>query len=190
MLETRAQRLYVGVAVLLVILLTGVVAWQMRGAAEETSSPSLAEARPLDGEGAPLVGQIAPDFEIVYPDGSRQRLSDLRGRPVLINFWATWCGPCRVEMPEIERAYLQYQDQSLVVLAVNLQESPAQVQAFVEELAITFPVVLDPQGDLADRYQIRSLPSSLFIGRDGVVAVRWIGLLTPEQLEKHLRRIL
>ena len=178
---------------MLAILFTAAVA--ARGLRPQTSSPAspgpaFAEARPLPGKTAPVAGEMAPDFEILHPDGRRTRLSDLRGRPVIINFWASWCGPCRVEMPELVRVYEAHREAGLTILAVNLEEPEDRIQAFAQEFRIPFPVLRDPEGRLADRYQIHSLPSSIFIGRDGVIAARWIGLLTPSLLEKHLRRIL
>ncbi len=181
------------VALAFLILVVAAVVVQrvwLKAPAEEPINQVFAEGHPLPGNTPPVVGQMAPDFEMVYPDGRRVRLSDLRGKPVVVNFWASWCGPCRVEMPELVRVYEAHRSEGLVILAVNLQESAGEVQAFVEEFDMRFPVILDPDGRVADRYQIRSLPSSIFIDRDGMIAARWIGLLTPSMLQKHLERIL
>jgi peroxiredoxin len=120
---------------------------------------------------APQQGFIAPEFELKTPTGETIRLSDLRGQAVLINLWATWCPPCRAEMQSIEKVYQEYKDQGFVVLAVNMtyQDDPFSVMPFVNEQALTFPILLDETGDMAAAYQLRSLPSSYFVGRDGVI---------------------
>jgi len=120
---------------------------------------------------APQKGFLAPDFELKTPAGERLRLSDLRGQAVLVNLWATWCPPCREEMQTIEKVYGEYKDQGFVVLAVNMtyQDAPSDVMPFVEGQRLTFPILLDETGEMADAYQLRSLPSSYFIGRDGII---------------------
>ena len=95
----------------------------------------------------------------------------MRGRPVLINLWASWCGPCRAEMPAIQRVYDQYRDQGFVVLAVNAtrQDSLQAAQAFVDEFGFTYPILLDVDGVVASLYQLRAFPSSYFVDADGII---------------------
>lgn len=143
-----------------------------------------------NAQAQPDPGHPAPDFAIHLPDGSTARLSDYRGRPVILNFWATWCPPCRLEMPDLVNAYETHKDEGLVVLAIDDAEAHDLVSAFVEEFGMTMPVVVDPQGDVMRAYKTNSLPSSFFIDRDGMVRVRWLGLLTPDVLEQNLRSIL
>jgi len=185
--------LWTRIAIGLLILLMAAVAarwlWPIASPPRMAASP-FAEGHALPSSIPPVTGQPAPNFEISYPDGRHVRLSDLRGQPVLINFWATWCGPCRVEMPELIKAYEVHRQHGLVILAVNVQESALQVQPFVEEFGMSFPVILDLDGEISRQYQVRNLPSSIFIGRDGVIAVRWVGILLPEQLQRYLERIL
>lgn len=120
---------------------------------------------------APQQGFLAPDFELVTTTGETVRLSDLRGQAVLVNLWATWCPPCRAEMPAIEKVYNEYKDEGLVVLAVNMtyQDTPGRIAPFVAEHGLTFPILLDETGDMANDYQLRSLPSSYFITREGII---------------------
>lgn len=120
---------------------------------------------------APHVGFLAPDFELQSPSGESIKLSDLRGQAVLVNLWATWCPPCRDEMKSIENVYQEYKEQGFTVLAVNMtyQDDPLRVLPFVEEQALTFPILLDETGKIGDAYQLRSLPSSYFIRRDGII---------------------
>ena len=120
---------------------------------------------------APQQGFLAPDFELQTTTGETIKLSDLRGQAVLVNLWATWCPPCRAEMKSIEKVYNEYKDQGLIVLAVDMtyQDDPTQIAPFVAEQGLTFPILLDESGAVGKSYQLRSLPSSFFIGRDGVV---------------------
>ena len=120
---------------------------------------------------APQVGFLAPDFELQTPDGKSVRLSQLRGQAVLVNLWATWCPPCRAEMQSIEKVYQEYKDEEFTVLAVNMtyQDDPLAVMPFVNEQALTFPILLDETGEMGNAYQLRSLPSSYFIRRDGII---------------------
>lgn len=126
---------------------------------------------------APQAGFAAPNFTLNTPDGTSFTLADLRGSAVLVNLWATWCPPCRAEMPAIEKMYQEYKEQGFVVLAVNMtyQDDPFAVVPFVQEYGLTFPILLEETGDVASAYQLRSLPSSYFINRDGVITEVVIG---------------
>ena len=120
---------------------------------------------------APQQGFLAPDFQLKTQAGQSVKLSDLRGQAVLVNLWATWCPPCREEMRTIEKMYGEYKDKGFTVLAVNMtyQDNPLNVQPFVKERELTFPILLDEMGEVANTYQLHSLPSSYFIRRDGVI---------------------
>ena len=126
---------------------------------------------------APQTGFVAPDFILQTPDGEEYTLSELKGNAVLVNLWATWCPPCRAEMPAIERMYREYKDQGFVVLAVDMtyQDNPADVAPFIQEYGLTFPVLLDETGKVGASYQLRSLPSSYFINRAGIIQEVVIG---------------
>lgn len=120
---------------------------------------------------APQVGFLAPDFSLLTTTGETIKLSDLRGQAVLVNLWATWCPPCRAEMPAIEKVYNEYKDQGFIVLAVDMtyQDDPSAVMPFVQEHGLTFPILLDETGAVGRAYQLRSLPSSFFITREGII---------------------
>lgn len=126
---------------------------------------------------APREGFLAPDFTLQTLDGEMVTLSDLRGQAVLVNLWATWCPPCRAEMPAMQKLYDEYKDQGFVVLGVNMtyQDTPTAVLPFIQEHSLTFPVLLEETGDVARKYELRSLPSSFFIDRDGFIQEVVIG---------------
>jgi peroxiredoxin len=134
-------------------------------------------------------GELAPDFEMQFGDGSRSRLSDWVGKPVVLNFWATWCAPCREEMPEFVAAYDRYQDDGLVIVGVNAQEAASQAAEFMAEYGVDFPVALDTRGDVQQLYNVRGLPTTVFIDREGRIVDRWVGLLTGPLLEEFMAEI-
>lgn len=120
-------------------------------------------------------GVQAPAFELATADGKRVSLAALRGQVVLLNFWATWCPPCREEMPSMERLHQEFKAQGLAVLAVNIQESPKQVARFMRDFRLTFPALLDVDATIAGRYGVRGLPSTYLIDRTGRVVGQVVG---------------
>lgn len=136
-----------------------------------------------------IQGSRAPDFTLKDLQGRTVRLSDYRGHPVLVNFWATWCVPCRLEMPALEQRYARWKSSGLVILAVDFAEPASDVQAFKDELGLSFPLLLDPNGDVQQMYRVRGYPSSFFVDPDGVIQVVQIGPLTEGQLDDDLAAI-
>lgn len=133
---------------------------------------------------APQAGFPAPDFTLKTPEGESYTLSDLKGNAVLVNMWATWCPPCKAEMPAIEKVYNEYKEQGFIVLAVDqtYQDDPFDIMPFIEDYELTFPVLLDKTGDIGRVYQVRSLPSSYFIDRYGFISDVVIGGPMSESL--------
>lgn len=124
----------------------------------------------------PKVSMPAPDFTLTDMDGERRRLSDYRGDVVLIHFWATWCAPCRTEMPDIHRMSESFDDKGLKVLCVNVDRGKRQaVESFMQEIGLHFHTLLDPKGKARKQYEIFALPTSYIIGRDGKIIGRIVG---------------
>ncbi|MCA0452551.1 MAG: TlpA family protein disulfide reductase [Chloroflexi bacterium] len=132
---------------------------------------------------APELNALAPLFEAQTLDGQVMGLGDLRGKVVLINFWATWCEPCKAEMPDIQAVYEDYQGRGLVVLGVNLDEGQADVSRWVEQLGLTFDILLDEGQQIAGLYQLRGQPSSYLVATDGVIKQIYYGPTTRQSLE-------
>ena len=142
----------------------------------------------VDNAGTGLdTGDRAPNFRMILDDGGYLELADLQGSPVLLNFWATWCGPCRLEMPEIVAEANRNED--LVVLAINVQEELEQLQPFTEDFQMSIPVVRDSEAELRQLYQVTGMPTSVFIDRDGNISTVWRGILTGPALADFLAEI-
>jgi peroxiredoxin len=135
------------------------------------------------------VGGVAPDFSYTLTDGTTHRLSDLRGQKVLVNFWATWCPPCRAEMPDMQQAFAQHQSEGFAVLAVNSGETLAEVEAFSDEFALEFPLIVNESNDIGAGYAARNLPTSYFINTDGTIHTVQRGLMTTEFIEQRLEEM-
>ena len=138
---------------------------------------------------APVAGAPAPDFTLTDLSGQPVPLSSLKGQVVLINFWATWCIPCRAEMPAIQQAYNARKDQGFTVLAVNLNEPVPDVQSYVTSLNVNFPVLLDAGDSISNLYRVRGYPTSFFIDRSGTVAIENVGMMTDAQLADNLAKL-
>jgi len=150
------------------ILVAGLV-WIAFSRVESDLIPSLAVA--------PRQGFIAPDFSLPDANGETITLSALEGQVVLVNFWASWCPPCRVEMPAIEAVYQDYRQKGVIVLAINAtaQDDAQSALNFVRSNGLSFPILFDGDGSVYARYQISALPTSFFIGRDGKIGEVVVG---------------
>ena len=184
------------------------LAWALAACASPTVASAPLPSIPLDdfpaglGRGYPVAsldgvgrdntfrgpGHPAPNFRLQLADGTGLYLNDLHGRPVLINFWATWCGPCRLEMPDI--VHQSNINDDLVVLAVNVQEELPPVEAFAADFRMNMPIPLDTAGQVRDLYAVRGMPTSVFIDRAGIIQSVWPGALSPRKLSELLAGIL
>jgi peroxiredoxin len=119
--------------------------------------------------------KAAPDFTLPTTDGQQVSLQQYRGKVVFLNFWATWCIPCREEMPALERLHQTYQAQDLAILSIDLKESADQVKAFFQKHSLSFPALLDSNGAVFRDYLVAGMPTTYLIGRDGTLLARGVG---------------
>lgn len=138
---------------------------------------------------APAVGYLAPDFSLPSLTGDSFSLSASRGQPVVLNFWATWCPPCRVEIPHFQEASTTYNGQVLIV-GVDDGEPRERVAPFAQEMGITYPVPLDGDSEVSRRYRVNSLPTTFFIDADGVIQHIQIGLVNEAMLQEQIERLI
>ena len=123
----------------------------------------------------PSRAKAAPDFSLAMPNGKTFRLSEHRGKVVFVNFWATWCSPCREEMPAMERLWNRHKEQGFMMVAVSVDNDPALVPPFVQKLKLTFPIALDPKMQASNPYGVRALPSSFVVDRKGYLTALALG---------------
>jgi thiol-disulfide isomerase/thioredoxin len=138
----------------------------------------------------PRLGQAMPDLTLNDLSGKPVQLSDFAGQPVLINAWATWCPPCRAEMPLLNQTYLEHKDEGFVVLAVNAGESQTLVNQFISQSGFSFPVLLDPDSASLSQLGVFSFPTSILVDRDGKVKKIHVGIITPEAMQNEIAPLL
>jgi len=155
-----------------------------------TTSPMAGEQGPVSTPGVATVGSMAPDFTLTDLSGRRVRLSDYRGRPVLVSFWASWCIPCRDEVPLLQQAYLQHRAEHLALLGVTFRDLPSDSRRFLRAHHATYPALPDTDGAVATAYGVRAVPQLFFIGRDGRIRDRIYGRTGQALLDRTLREIL
>jgi peroxiredoxin len=181
---------WIGLPLVVIVSIAAAIVWLQRPEDELPRRVAGAD-EPLEADvSAPQEGQPAPDFTLRTLDGNEVRLGELRGKLVVLNFWATWCGPCREEMPLFEQAMADREADGLLILAVNVQEGEEQVRPFVQRLGLSYPIGMDKNGTLARRYRVRSYPTTYFIGRDGRVEGRRVGAYTRQILFGRLSQLL
>jgi len=162
-------------AVLLIILISGLL---ITGCSAGTNQK-------------PVIGKPAPDFQLKNLDGQSISLSDFRGKPVLINFWASWCQPCVYEMPFIQEVFEEWSGQGLVVLTINIGESPSQVEEFMQSQGLSLPVLLDLKGSIAQKYNIWFIPTTFFLDKDGIIqGIKAGPFQSKEEIEAGIGRVI
>ncbi len=135
------------------------------------------------------IGNLAPDFSLKGLDGQTVKMSELRGKPVMVNFWATWCPPCREEMPDLQKAYQKYRGEGMVFLGIDMQEDPETVRKFVQQNGYDWTFVVDSDAQVARTYQASAIPTSYFVDRNGIIRDTQIGAVTPALLDAKLSKI-
>lgn len=180
-------------SVLAIIALLALLGWGMfESQFLNKQEPIASSSEQGNGQIGIEKGNIAPDFELQQLGGGTVKLSDLRGKKVILNLWATWCPPCRAEMPDMQRFHEENKEKGIVILGVNLTDtetSPEAVDAFVKSYGITFPILLDPEREVANVYKAISIPTSYIIDSNGVVQNKYIGPMTEEIMENMLADI-
>ncbi|MEH7336636.1 redoxin domain-containing protein [Neobacillus drentensis] len=170
-------------AVVLISLLTVAIVQAMD---KKTEQPDTASTASVNKEGL-AIGAKAPDFELKTLTGETVKLSNLKGKKVMLNFWATWCPPCKAEMPEMEQFYKE-KDKDLVILAVNI-DPQLEVQKFVDENKITFPILLDAEDKVNETYQILSIPTTYFIDSKGIIQNKFTGAMTLDIMKDNASKL-
>ena len=140
--------------------------------------------------GVTRVHKPAPDFAMPLPDGGQLALSEHRGEPIVINFWASWCPPCREEAPLLERAWRSYRDEDVLFVGVESRDTPEEGRAYLKEFDITYPNVVDVGGKITVDYGVIGLPVTFFVNREGIVQRRWVGAIDESKLETWVEEML
>jgi cytochrome c biogenesis protein CcmG/thiol:disulfide interchange protein DsbE len=169
----------IAVAVLIAAGFLGLLVWGMM------------HKEPITGlSGVTMVNRPAPDFNLTTFEGTAISLKDLRGKPVVINFWASWCPPCREEAPVIESAWRGYKDNGVVFLGVNIQDRREDALGYAREFHITYPNGPDPAGEITIDYGVSGIPVTFFISREGEVVRRWVGAIDRPVLTRSIEEIM
>ncbi|MBM7647466.1 peroxiredoxin [Bacillus ectoiniformans] len=191
------KKSYVGIAVIvLAIAIVAVNFWKTSEKEEQTESAvqdSSATEEVSNAEPAGVQeGKPAPDFELTTLSGDKVKLSDYQGKKVILNFWATWCPPCKAEMPHMQSFYEKNKDQGIEVLAVNLTNADKgrqNIQEFVSDYGLSFPIPLDEQGSIGAHYQTYTIPTSYIIDTKGVIANKIVGPMDEGMMEDLVNSI-
>lgn len=151
----------------------------------------LAGKRPVTGQsGFTIIGNSAPDFNLILFDGNEFAMSDYYGSPIVLNFWASWCGPCRDEAASLEKSWNSYGDLGVRFVGIDLQDNESDARAYIEEFGISYPNGRDEDGKITIDYGIVGMPVTFFVDRKGLVVDRWVGAIPEKALIESIELIL
>lgn len=167
---------------LIILAVGGLVALLVVGSARK---------EPLTGaSGAARVNRPAEDLTLPLFNGGNIILSSLRGKPVVINFWASWCPPCREEAPILEAVWRRYKDKDVIFIGVNIQDAEADARAYIKEFDITYPNGPDIRGKITIDYGVSGIPVTFFVNREGLIISRWVGAISERVLVSRIEELL
>jgi thiol-disulfide isomerase/thioredoxin len=170
----------------IIVVVVGLMLFGGQIFSKKSAGPAVTASGKLTGGN--VTGAQSPEFELKTLDGKTLKLSDLRGQAVLLNFWATWCTPCKVEMPWFVEFQKEYGPQGFTVVGVALDDSGENVVAeFAKEMKVNYPIVMGTDA-VGDAYAVQGLPITFYIGRDGVIQDRSIGLVSRAEIEEHIKK--
>lgn len=135
------------------------------------------------------IGTQAPNFSLEQLNTKPLKLSDLKGKGVVLNFWGSWCEPCKAEFPELEKQYQRFQSEGIEVVGVNISETPLAIQQFVDQYHVSFPILMDRQSEITRLYQIGPIPTTFFIDKDGIVKEQVIGQMNESIIMDKVKKI-
>ena len=152
---------------------------------------SLLNKEPITGlSGITMVNRPAPNFTITTFEGTKISLEDLKGKPVVINFWASWCPPCREEAPLLERTWRAYKDRGVIFIGIDLQDKLEHALAYIREFNVTYPNGPDPTGEISINYGVSGLPVTFFVSKTGMIVRRWVGAIGRDVLITTIEEIM
>ncbi|CAM3792291.1 peroxiredoxin family protein [Marinicrinis lubricantis] len=180
------------IAIIVILALVGWGIYDSRDSQSNLEASNSTQKETAEVKVGTQVGNMAPDFQLVSLDGEEVKLTDYRGKKVLLNFWATWCPPCRVEMPHMEKFYNDFKTEEVVILGVNLthtEESVANVPIFVADFGLTFPIVFDEKGQVSKLYQVVAYPTTYLIDSDGIIREKFQGAINYEIMDQSVSKM-
>lgn len=184
------KKSFAAMILILAIAIIAVNIWKPSLSSGEKKAPSTSDSAASSKVVGLAQGNMAPDFELALLSGEKVKLSDYRGQKVILNFWATWCPPCKAEMPHMQSFYEKNKNNGMTILAVNLtalDKGPEVLDKFVKDYGLTFPIALDEENKVGTLYEAVTIPTSFIIGTDGRISKKYIGPMDEELMAKLLK---
>ena len=181
-MQKNSKKLKATVIFLLAMLIAGFTIFLAIGVMGTTTATSRS--------GKELVGKKAPSFVAPKVGGQLVSLENYKNKPLVLNFWASWCPPCRDETPGMERIWRKYEDQGVVILGINVQDGEKEAQRYISEFGVTFSNALDLDGSITVDYGVTGLPVTFFIDNDSVITGRWVGSISEDRLDNWVSNLI